>query len=97
MAKIIPGIITISGTLDNNVHVKKSNGKNYVRKKQQEGVGKNRPAIVKQNSRTALLNSISGSINRVVKNHDRSFHQSSFYSRIIRGYEQSLPITGSFY
>ena len=68
MAKILPGIIKISGTIDDRVFVDGVKRK-FVRKKQKDGLGKHRPAIVEQNQRTVLLNYISGSINKIIKNH----------------------------
>ena len=82
MAKVVPGNINISGTIDGKVYVKGKNGKYHVRKMQEPGLGKDRPPIARNFNRTGFLNSISSSINRVIKKHNPIFHPGDFYNRM---------------
>ena len=83
MPKLLPGIIKISGKIDDE-HILVNGEKNqpHVRKATPPSEKKEKPWLKKFNGRTGFLNSISSGIREPIESHNPVFYDSSFYTRM---------------
>lgn len=79
MAKLNSSIGNYSGKIGDLVHVAGNKNKAHVRKAVAPGRRKNEPAFKEQHSRTGMLNTLAGEINRVMETYCMSLRPRPFY------------------
>jgi hypothetical protein len=95
MAKLKNSIGNYSAKIGDLVHVACGKNKAHVRKAVEPGRRKNEPAFKEQHSRTGMLNTLAGEINRVTETYCTSLRPRTFY-RILLGRLRREPANNRF-
>ena len=87
MAKILPGIINISGKINDKVLVHTKHG-THVRMAVAPGSKKNEPGLRNQNSRNLSLNKLAAEINHIITGYAGHYKSNRFYPTLLKRFRK---------